>query len=195
MSIISCNQINYLRKNIGKILVFFTIYLLGIILALFFYGNTSKQSLLQSNAQNYYIIIFNPSSSYLTAFFKCFLAGFFLSFTTLILGLSIYSIPFVSVILFYRGVILGTSFIIFFTLSGISGIVLFIILTLPIHLIITFGLIIASVLNYKCQCVDLKSKIVICSKNAIISILFSLIASLYLIFILITIIRPINLLF
>lgn len=107
-----------------------------------------------------------------------------------------YSIPFISIIIFYRGIILGTAFTIFYSISGLSGTIIFFILTLPVNVIITAGLIIASVLNYKnANSCDLKAKIFSSIKNAFISIIISLIASLYLTFIMITIIRPINLFF
>ncbi|MBR2385415.1 MAG: hypothetical protein IKA99_07410 [Clostridia bacterium] len=190
------SKICYLKQNKNKIIVFSSIYIIGILLGLFFIGDLSDTSILYANAKNYYFIIFSPHNSIFSAFYKCFVAGLFLSLLTILFSLNTYLIPVISIILFYRGIILGTAFIIFYTISGITGIIIFIILTLPVHITITAGLIFSSVLNYKtCQIKSTKNKIIYASKNALISIAFTLIASFYLIFIIITIIRPINLLF
>ena len=190
------SKLDYIKQNKNKLIIFAGVYLLGFILGLFFIGNLSDTSILYINANNYHITIFNTSISYFSVFFKCFFAGLLLSILTIALSLNAYLIPFISIILFYRGIILGTAFIIFYTISGITGIVLFIILTLPVHVIITTGLIVTSVLNYKsCTNKNINARLINGIKNAFISLTFTFIASLYLIFIMITIIRPINLLF
>ena len=196
MNTFACSNINYIKQNTNKLIIFIGVYLLGIILGVFFLGNSPSQSILYANAKNYHVIIFSSNISFMSAFFKCFFAGFLLSLITIILGLNVYCIAFISIIIFYRGVILGTAFVIFYSVSGISGVIIFTILTLPVHFIITAGLIVASVLNYRNFCKrDIKSRLILATKNAFLSVLFTLLASLYLVFIMITIIRPINLLF
>ena len=189
-------EINYLKVNKNKIIIFSLVYVAGLILGLFFNGNISNTSVLYVNANNYHLIITSTSISYVSIFFKCFFAGLLLSLLTIALSFSTYLIPLISIILFYRGIILGTAFIIFSSTSGISGIVIFAILTLPVHVIITAGLITSSVLNYKtCTTKGTKNKLLCAIKNSLISIFFTLVASIYLTFIIITIIHPINLLF
>lgn len=190
------SKLSILSRHSNKILLFTATYVLGIILGIFFIGNTESSSILYSNASSYHVIIFDTSISYFSIFFKCFFAGALLCMLTVILGLSVYTIPFICIVLFYRGVILGTALIIFYSISGISGIVIFIILTLPMHVVITLGLIASSVLNYDIDFTcKLKVRLIRCIKNAIVGILFTLVASIYLLFIMITVIRPINLIF
>ena len=176
------SKINYLKLNKNKIIIFSIVYVAGLILGLFFNGNISNTSVLYVNANNYHLIITSSSISYVSIFFKCFFAGLLLSLLTIALSFNTYLIPLISIILFYRGIILGTAFIIFSSTSGITGIVIFAIVTLPVHVIITAGLITSSVLNYKtCSSVAPKVKFFNAIKNAFISMFFTLIASLYLI--------------
>lgn len=195
MNTFATSNVNYLKQNANKLIIFFGVYLLGIILGVFFLGSSPSQSILYANAKNYHVIIFSSNVSITSAFFKCFFAGVLLSLITILLGINVYCIAFISIIILYRGIVLGTAFIIFYSISGISGVIISIILTFPVNLIITAGLIVASVLNYKNSKCNLKSRLILATKNAFISILFTLVASIYLVFIMITIIRPINLLF
>lgn len=186
------SKINSALKHKKHLIVFSAVYIVGIIFGLFFSGAKDDSSILYVNAYNYHLLIFDVSSSVFKTFFKCFLSGALLTLTIILFGFSNYTIPLISIILFYRGLILGTSAIIFLSLTGVSGLIIFIIVTLPCNVLISAGLIISSVLNYDCNKKEFKTKLLFILKNALISLLFSAVASIYLIFLLITVIRPIN---
>lgn len=189
-------NVKFLKQNLKPLIIFSVVFIIGIVFGLLFSGNTSEGSILYVNAYNYHVLIFNSQSSIFSAFFKVFTSGALLSITVILFGLSVYTIPLICLVLFYRGIILGTCFILFYSISGISGVVIFIILTLPTNLIITIGLIIASVLNYKKKdkC-SFSTNLLQTAKNALVSVLFSFLASIYFLLLMITVIRPISLIF
>ncbi len=186
------SKLNSILKHKRHLIVFSAIYIIGIIFGLFFSRASDDSTILYVNAYNYHLLIFTQNSSVLTTFFKCFLSGALLTLTVILFGFFNSTIPLISIILFYRGLILGTSAIIFYSLTGISGLIIFIIVTIPCHLLISAGLILSSILNYDCKEREFKLKLLFVLKNALVSLLFSIIASVYLIFLLITVIRPIN---
>ena len=188
-------KINVLKQNQRQVILFSLTYLIGIILGVFFLGDKSEGSILYTNANNYHIIIFSSDNSIISLFIKILLSGILLTIPVILLGLTIATIPFICIILFYRGIILGTAFILFYSISGISGIITFIILTLPMHVLLTAGLIVASVLNYGIKSSCNKSRVAEVIKNSLFSIAFTLISAIYFSFIMITVVRPINLIF
>ncbi len=185
-----------IKRNLKFVVIFSIIYLLGIILGVIFSNKNLCNNVLQINLNNYYFLIFDVNVSVFTPFFNCLLTGFLLTIAVSIFGLNSITIFLFLVILFYRGLILGTSLILFFTLSSISGVIVFLILSLPTNLIITAGLILCNVLNYDSVTIcDFNLKLKKVLLHAVISIIFTIIASIYFVFLLITVIRPINLLF
>lgn len=184
-------KIAVLKKRVKALILFTAVYLVGFILGLIF-SSKDCDSVFYINATNYHILIFNSTVSPLKSVIDCFLSGALLTVTVFILGFSKYTVPIEGIVIFYRGLILGSTAVLFFQLSKFNGVVTFIILTLPCHLLITAGLIVASVLNLD-GCI--KPNWIAILKNCIISILFALIASIYVFFILVTVIRPINMIF
>ena len=178
------------KKQLKLIIIFLSVYLLGIIIGVFFNNTSNSTSIIYLNATNYHVLIFNSAISPFKVICDCLLSGILLSITIIVFGFSKYTIYLETIIIFYRGIILGTSAIIFFQLSKFSGAITFIILTLPSHLIITLGLIFASALNNDCQNKPNKSFYVY--KHCLTSILFTIASVIYVFLILVTVIRPIN---
>lgn len=188
--------VKIIKKNLKFVVIFFVIYFLGIVLGAIFSNKNLCNNALQVNLNNYYFLIFNVNVNVFKPFFNCVLSGILLTVAVSLFGFKRITTFLFSIIIFYRGLILGTCFVLFFKLSSISGVIVFFILSLPTNFIITAGLIICNVLNYDSISVcDFKLKVKKVFSHAGISIIFTLIASFYLIFLLITVIRPINLLF
>ena len=188
--------ITKLKLNLQLSIIFGAIYVLGIILGAIFSTRNLCNNFFKVTINNYYVLIFDTSSSVFKPFLNCVLTGFLLTLFVSLLGFSKFTTYLSSILLFYKGIVLGTSLIFFYSLSSIYGIIIFIILTLPTNLILTLGLIVSNVLNFtiKPSC-DTKTKINKILSNATLSLAFTLIASFYATFLLITVIRPINLLF
>ena len=188
-------KLKVLKANIKSVIIFSAVYLISIILGAIFIKIDCYQTL-YFNARNYYVAITGVSHSVFKIFLNCILVGAFLTVAVICFGFSKFTVPLVCVILFYRGIVLGSCAVLFFWLYGIGGIFIFIIITLPTNILITAGLIVASVLNYQdfsCFSGGDRWKIVV--KNAIISLIFSLVSAMYLLFVVGLIIRPINYLF
>ena len=191
-----CKTIKRLKKNLNLVIIFSAVYLIGIILGVIFSSKNLCNHLLSANINNYYVFVFDVTINVFKPFFNCLLTGFLLTLVATIFGFYSFTIYLYLIVIFYKGLILGTSFILFFSLSSISGALVFLILTLPTNLIITAGLIICNVLNYHfVKITDFNKKLKKVLTNALISLLFTIIASIYFLFLLITVIRPINLLF
>ena len=185
-----------LKKSLVPLILFSVVYVIGFIFGIIFYVKNCDVTIFYKNVLDYHIIIFDSTVSVFNCFIKCLLVGFLLTIPIFLFGLSNYTIPFSGIIIFYRGLILGICLITFYNLSKIYGIFIFIIFTLPSHFIITLGLIIATVLNYRlrenCK-INERWKDVL--KNCLISVLFAIISAIYMLFMLIVIVRPINQLF
>lgn len=181
-----------LKAQLKIIIVFFLTYVIGIIIGALFI-KSDYTTIIFANTINYHVIITNTSISLFQCFFNCFFVGLLLTLVVICLGFSKISIPFICIILFYRGLVLGGCAVNVFSLMQFSGLIIFIILTLPTHLIITTGLIFASVLNYQSN--NCNNKCIAILKNAIVCIVFVLLASIYFLLVTALIIRPINALF
>ncbi len=190
------SKLSTISQNKKQLIIFTATYAVGFIFGLFFMGEVTENSILYTNANSYYLIIFNFESSFVSLFFNCLLTGALLTLAIILCGLSTFTIPLSCIIFFYRGVVLASALIIFTNLSGISGIIFFIILTLPVHICITLGLIFTSVLFYsvKDSC-SFTSRLIQVLKLSFVSLAFTLIASIYLVFLIFIVFRPINSIF
>ena len=192
LNFIKC-KFETVKKHKKYIIIFSLCYLLGFILSIFLSHKNSSNAIF-FNVFNYHVIIFNLNVSVISVFFKCFFAGVLLTVTVFAFGFSKYTVPLEGIIIFYRGITLGSALIYFYQISQISGVVVFFILTIPTHVAVTAGLIFSSALNFEIQNIkDLKKKTLAILKNCLISVFFTFIASLYLLILLVTVIRPINL--
>ena len=181
-----------LKAQLKIIIAFLLVYAIGAVVGALFTKNDCT-TIIFTNSINYHVFITSTAISLTQCFFNCFFVGLLLTLVVICLGFSKISIPFICIILFYRGLILGGCAVTFFSLLQLSGLIIFIILTLPTHLIITLGLILSSVLNYQSN--NCNYKFIAISKNAIICIIFVFLASLYFVLVTALIIRPINTLF
>lgn len=187
-------KLKVLKTQLKSLIVFSAFYLIAIILGVIF-SHGDCNTVLYTNAVDYHLIIMSSKNSVFTCFFNCFLVGAFLSALIICCGFSKFTIPIICVIVFYRGLVLGSCAVVFFTLSGLSGIIVFVILTLPSHAIITAGLIVASVLNYGAHYPNCKNKVNVILINALICALFALVSALYFLLVTAIVVRPINSLF
>ena len=185
-------KLKILKKRSSFVIIFFSVYFIGFLLGIIFSKRT--ESIFYINANNYHIIIFDVSISPIKCVINCLFSGTLLTVSVFAFGFSKFTVPLETIIIFYRGLVLGASAILFFTFSGVIGLLTFIILTLPCNLLITSGLTVASVLNYNCILTG-KNKTLTVLKNCLIGLTFTLIASLYTFLILTTVIRPVNLIF
>ena len=185
-----------IKKNIKLTIILASIYLIGFILGIIFSNKNLCNNILKVNINNYYFLVFNVSINVFKPFFNCLLTGVLLTLAVSAFGFTTITVYLFSIVIFYKGLVLGTSLLLFYSLSNISGLLTFIILTLPTNVLITSGLIICNVLNYEnLNTCNLNVKFKKILLNALISIVFTFVASIYFLFLLITVIRPINLLF
>lgn len=183
-----------IKRQIYGLIAYCAVYIIAIILGAIFV-NKDCNSLLYTNVFNYHLIIVNGEISIFKCFFSCFFVGILGTVVIICFGFSKFTVPLISAIIFYRGLILGSCAILFFTLSKLSGVVLFIILTLPTNAIITAGLIVSSLLNNHANRKGCNNKGELIAINALICLAFTLVAAIYFFLVTAIIVRPINSLF
>ena len=189
-----CETIKELKRNVKFVIIFTIVFVIGVILAIAFNGK-SGIDIISVNITNYYIKAVSGEFKIISIICSNLLSGIGLSLAIFLLGLSQFSAPLTCIIIFYRGVIISSALCLLFKAFGISGVVIYLILTLPAHLVITVGFIISVCLNLGVTECNFKNRTILVAKNCLISIFAVIISSIYITLILLLIIRPINSLF
>lgn len=188
------DKLKILKCNIVLLIFLSATFILGFIFGVFF-RNDCCDSPYFNGVYTYYICIFNIETSVFAIFFKRFFACLGVYLVVFLLGLNKYSAFVSSIILFYRGLILGSIAAIFISLYGISGFLVYVLLVLIQNLIITAGMIVAVVLNAYYSDSPLNCKINDLIADFIVSFGVCLAGVLYELIFLTFILRPLTLWF
>ncbi len=178
-----------------KLIAFLALaYLVGFFIGLFFKG-CYVGSPSDSGVCEYYICIFDVNTSVFSIFFKRFFACLGVYIVIFLLGLNGFSVYFSAIILFYRGLILGSVASVFFCFYGIPGIVVYVFLVIIQNVIISAGMILIAVLNAYYSDKPFNCKIHELITNVLASLGVCFIGFLYELIFLTFILRPITLWF
>lgn len=188
------NKLKILKCNIALLIFLSASFVLGFILGIFFRNNCCDSPYF-NGVYAYFICIFNVETSVFAIFFKRFFACLGVYSIVFLLGINKYSAFASSIIVFYRGLILGSVAAIFISLYGISGFLVYVLLVLIQNLIITAGMVVAVVLNAYYSDSPLNCKINELIANFILSFGVCLAGVLYELIFLTFILRPLTLWF
>ncbi len=188
------DKLKILKCNIVLLIFLSATFILGFILGVFFRNNCCDSPYF-NGVYTYYICIFNIETSVFAIFFKRLFACLGVYLVVFLLGLNKYSAFVSSIILFYRGLILGSVAAIFISLYGISGFLVYVLLVLIQNLIITAGMIVAVVLNAYYSDSPLNCKINDLIADFIVSFAVCLAGVLYELLFLTFVLRPLTLWF
>lgn len=181
-----------IKANVKHIAVFFAALLLGIIFGVISYVKEFEYGVLYEGAFNYYYNIFGCAVNPFTVLLKRILTVIGSILLFFLLGLTIYAYPFEFIIIFYRGLIIGSMTCIFYSIYSLYGVALFIIVTIPQNVVNTFGLVTCGILNYdyhaNSQCRKLNVREVF--TNAVMGFVICTVGALYEFTVLALIIRP-----
>ncbi len=174
------DKLKILKYNIALSIFLSATFVLGFVLGMFF-GNDCYDSPYFNGVYTYYICIFDVETSVFAIFFKRLFACLGVFSVVFLLGLNKYGAFASSVILFYRGLILGSAATIFISLYGISGFLVYVLLVMIQNLIITAGMIVAVALNayysdipFNCKINDLVADFVISFGVCVAGVLYEL---------------------
>ena len=173
------NKLKILKCNIALLIFLSASFVLGFILGIFFRNNCCDSPYF-NGVYAYFICIFNVETSVFAIFFKRFFACLGVYSVVFLLGINKYSAFASSIIVFYRGLILGS----------VAAI-----LVLIQNLIITAGMVVAVVLNAYYSDSPLNCKINELIANFIVSFGVCLAGVLYELIFLTFILRPLTLWF
>jgi len=184
-----------LKNSENMIISFCIVYLAGIVLGVVFSNQSANKFILKDQVCNFYIIILNPDKSVFSILFMRLLHN--LGYILLIgaAGIVIYTFPIEFFIIFYRGLILGSVGCAFYSLYGISGISIYIFIVVPQNLIVTFGLVVTGILNYKYikgLCRKGKFDLTEIGWNCILGFVICAVGAIYEFLLLLILIRPLH---
>lgn len=182
-----------IKSCLKSVIIFALSFAVGFITGLFL--KNSNTDILFNGVYSYYACVFDVYASVFSIFFKRFFICLGLYVVFFLLGLNKFFAVFSAIILFYRGLILGSIAPIFYVLYGVAGVLVYILLVFIQNLIITTGFIFAVVLNcclsdkpFGCKTGDLISDFLFSFGICFVGVLYEL---LFLTFVL----RPITLWF
>lgn len=187
------SKFSMIKNNVKTVVILALSFTIGFLVGLFF--NKFNTDVLFNGVYSYYVCIFDVYASVFSIFLKRFFICLGLYAAFFLLGLNKFSAVFSAIILFYRGLILGSIASIFYTMYGIAGIIVYVLLVFVQNVVITAGFIFAVVLNcslsdkpFSCKIRDLISNCAFSLGICIAGVLYEL---LFLTFVL----RPITLWF
>lgn len=177
--------------------IFFIIaYFLGFVLGIIFGRNLNEYSDLFVIVNNYHTMIIGLYSNPIKLTFTRILNNVFYFLLLWVLCVSVYLSAFVAVTFFYRGLVLGNVFFLFFNTYAVHGIIIYIFIVFAQNLIVTFALLSISCIVYdmrmKNKCKYISSKYF---KFFGVGFLISLFGALYELILLVAFFRPLNIYF
>lgn len=177
-------------------ILFVLAYLLGIVLGVVFGKNLNEYSDLFVIVNNYHTMIIGLYSNPIKLTFTRIINNLFYFFLLWVLCVSIYLSAFVAVTFFYRGLVLGNVFFLFFNEFAIHGIIIYIFIVLAQNLMVTFSLLFSACIVYDMRLRYRKGYLTSkYFKYFGIGLCLSFVGALYELILLITFFRPLNIYF
>lgn len=185
---------NTLWDNRGFLLIFGSVYFLGVIFGLFFRKKAEFNPLCAPVCEYYFKLFCRENNSFVMLI-RYTAINFVLCVVFLALGFSLYTVPLQGLILLYRGMILGNVVPVLFSVFGFSSVVIIVIVTIPYQILSSAGNVVIGVLNivylkslHYCKRMN-KSVLV---QNALCGFVVCFAACLYQFLVLAILIRPLS---
>lgn len=177
--------------------VFFIVaYFLGFILGIIFGKNLNEYSDLFVVVNNYHTMIIGLYSNPIKLTFTRIFNNFFYFLLLWILCVSVYLSAFVAITFFYRGLVLGNVFFLFYNVYSVHGIIIYVFIVFVQNLIVSFALFFSVCIVYDMR---LNSKKKYFSINYFkcygIGFLIAFFGALYELLLLVMFFRPLNIYF
>lgn len=187
-------EIRIIKSSFRLIIFFGLCYASGILLGLFFKNDCYNPGIYNS-VTDYYVCIFDVSTSVLSIFFKRILTCLVVFTIVFMLGLNRFSVYFASVIFFYKGLILGSVATLFFCNFGFSGLIIYIFMIAVQNVITTAGIALAAVFNSYISDLPFKCKKKLLIENFVLCFIACIAGALYELLFLTFVLRPLTLWF
>lgn len=176
--------------------LFICAYVLGVVLGIIFGKGLTQFTDLFVIVNNYHTMIIGLYSNPIKLTFTRIFNNLFYFLLLWILCCTIFTSCFTLIMFFYRGLVLGNVFFLFFQIYSVHGIIIYIFIVVMQNVIVTFGLLYASCIVYDMR---LKRQKGYCSykyfRFFLIGFLISLFGAFYELTILVIFFRPLNLYF